>query len=158
MPGVLTNRTRVTTTVRLGEAQLDAGADHERRSVVEPSPFWSSVPYDISVLPLEATIKQWVSSSPSLNRSLELEITFCVRGVLGPPCGVPSSTGLTSPFSITPDSRNARINLSILLSLTRRAIAAISLSGLTRSKNFSKSRSTTQRLPAAIYCCALATA
>ena len=80
MPGVLTNRTRVTTTVRLGEAQLDAGADHERRSVVEPSPFWSSVPYDINVLPLEATIKQRVSSSLSLNRSLELEITFCVRG------------------------------------------------------------------------------
>ena len=61
-----------------------------------------------------------------------------------PPCGVPSSTGLC-PFPITPDSRMARISLSILLSLTRRAIAAISLSWLSRSKNFSKSRSTTQR-------------
>src|ERR1700758_4984577 len=81
MPGVLTNRTRVTTSVRLGEAQLDAGADHERRSAVEPSPFWSSASCDISVLPLKAEIKQWVSSSPSLNCSLELEITFCVRGV-----------------------------------------------------------------------------
>src|SRR6201997_1407833 len=84
MPGVLTNRTRVTTSVRLGEAQLDAGADHERRSAVEPSPFWSSASCDISVLPIKAEIKQWVSSSPSLNCSLELEITFCVRGVLSP--------------------------------------------------------------------------
>src|SRR6201998_320484 len=84
MPGVLTNRTRVTTSVRLGEAQLDAGADHERRSAVEPSPFWSSASCDIRVLPLKAKIKQWVSSSPSLNCSLELEITFCVRGVISP--------------------------------------------------------------------------
>jgi site-specific DNA recombinase len=44
-----------------------------------------------------------------------------------------------------PDSRNARISLSILLSLTRRTIAAISRSWFTRSKNFSRSRSTTQQ-------------
>jgi len=35
---------------------------------------------------------------------------------------------------------------------TRHAIAAISLSWLTRSKNFSKSRSTTQRRPSDTYC------
>src|SRR4029077_19082863 len=57
-----------------------------------------------------------------------------------------------------PRLQKRSISLSILLSFTRRAIAAISLSWLTRSKNFSKSRSTTQRFPSAIYCCALATA
>ena len=55
-------------------------------------------------------------------------------------------------------SKNVPINRSTLLSVTFRAIAAISLSWLTRSKNFSKSRSTTQRWPAAMYCCALAIA
>ena len=37
---------------------------------------------------------------------------------------VPSSAGLTSPFSITPTFKNAPINRSTLLSVTRPAIAA----------------------------------
>src|SRR6266567_1712253 len=90
--------------------------------------------YVIYILPLKAEVKHRVPCSPARDCPFELEITFCVRGAIGPPCGVPSSTGLTSPFSITPDSRMARISLSILLSLTRRAIAAISLSWFTRSK------------------------
>ncbi len=84
MLDALTNRTCLTTAAQLREAQLDARADHEQCSGVEPFPFWSSVPCDINVLPLKAKIKQRVSSSPSLNCSLELEITFCVRGVLSP--------------------------------------------------------------------------
>ncbi len=50
------------------------------------------------------------------------------KGDKGPPCGVPSSTGLTSPSSITPAVRNARISFNNRLSLTRSAILAISLS------------------------------
>jgi hypothetical protein len=84
MLGALTNRTRVTTAELLRQAQIDAGADDERRLAVEPSPLCSSAPYDINVLPFEAKIKQRVLGSPSRNRSLELEITFCVRGVISP--------------------------------------------------------------------------
>src|ERR1035438_552833 len=65
-----------------------------------------------------------------------VEHRFDSSGDNGPPCGVPSSTGPTSPLSIPPAVRNARINLSTLLSATRRATAAISFSWLTRSKNF----------------------
>src|SRR5260370_699405 len=43
-------------------------------------------------------------------------------------CGVPSSTGLTRPSSITPDLRNARMSLSTRLSVTRAAMRAIKLS------------------------------
>ncbi len=48
------------------------------------------------------------------------------RGELA--AGVPSSTGLTKPFSITPDLRNARMSLSARLSVTRAATRAIKLS------------------------------
>src|SRR5262249_28387058 len=63
----------------------------------------------------------------------------------GPPCGVPSSTALTNPFSMTPACRNARISFSMRLSLILSASFAIRRSWFTRSKNFSKSRSTTHR-------------
>ena len=56
------------------------------------------------------------------------EITFCVRGVSGPPCGVPSTLGLTSPFSITPAFKNARMSFSSRLSSIRFAMLPISLS------------------------------
>src|SRR3984893_14933380 len=51
----------------------------------------------------------WSSSSSTM---------FDNKGDNGPPCGVPSSTGLTNPFSITPAVRNVRISFSIRLSLT----------------------------------------
>src|SRR5690242_8406405 len=70
---------------------------------------------------------------------------FDSKGDKAPPCGVPSSTGLISPPSITPAVRNARISFNNRLSLTLSAILAISLSWFTRSKNFSRSR--------AISCC-----
>src|SRR6267378_8188994 len=46
----------------------------------------------------------------SLSRSSSTRLLK--RGESGPPCGVPSSTGLTKPSSITPDLRNARMSLS----------------------------------------------
>ena len=57
--------------------------------------------------------------------------------------GVPSSTERTRPSTITPALRNARMSLSTRLSATRAATRAIRPSWLTRSKNFSRSRSTT---------------
>ena len=56
------------------------------------------------------------------------KITFCVRGVMGPPCSAPSPTALTKSPSITPAARNARISFSTRLSLIRAAILAINLS------------------------------
>src|SRR6058998_2289053 len=123
MLDALTDRTRVTTAGLLRVKQHDAGVGHERRSAAEPFPLWLSASYVIHILPLKTEVKHRVPCSPARDCPFELEITFCVRGVKGPPCGVPSSTALTSPFSITPDSRMARINLSILLSLP----AALSL-------------------------------
>src|SRR5664279_4878054 len=58
--------------------------------------------------------KQWLRRSSS--RSSSSSTRFDSSGESGPPCGVPSSTGPTSPSSITPAVRNARISLSILLS------------------------------------------
>src|SRR5439155_20652765 len=57
---------------------------------------------------------------------------FDSTGERGPPCGVPSSLGLTSPFSITPACKNARISFSKRLSLTLSAIFASNRSWLTR--------------------------
>src|ERR1019366_1432561 len=64
----------------------------------------------------------------SNSRSSSSSTMFDSKGDRGPPCGVPSSVGLTSPPSITPARRKARISFNNLLSLTRSAIFAISLS------------------------------
>ncbi len=40
-------------------------------------------------------------------------------GESGPPCGVPSSTGLTKPSSISPPLRNARMSLSTRIGHSR---------------------------------------
>jgi hypothetical protein len=47
------------------------------------------VPYVINILRLKAKIKDGVLRSPVRDYAFELEITFCVRGVATPPCGVP---------------------------------------------------------------------
>jgi hypothetical protein len=39
----------------------------------------------INVLPLKAQVKYTVTASPTPHYPLKLEITFCVRGVIGPP-------------------------------------------------------------------------
>src|SRR5437899_176857 len=100
MLGALTSRTRATTDALLREARFDAATGHERHSAGEPSPSWSNGSCDIIVLLFTTKIKQCVPFSPPHNCSFKLEIAFCVRGVRGPPCGVPSSAGLTSPFSV----------------------------------------------------------
>src|SRR5580693_9670888 len=89
MLGALTSRTRVTTDVLLREARFDAATGHERHSTGEPSASWSSGSCDITVLLFTTKIKQCVPFSPPHNCSFKLEIAFCVRGVIGAPCGVP---------------------------------------------------------------------
>src|SRR5438445_507766 len=84
MLGALISRTRVTTDALLREAQRDAAAGHERHSAGEPSSLWSSGPCAINILLLTTEIKQCAPFSPSHNCSFELEITFCVRGVVSP--------------------------------------------------------------------------
>src|SRR5262249_55428851 len=74
------------------------------------------------------------------------------------PCGVPSSVGPTNPCASTPAVRKPRISRSRRRSDTRLATSPIKMSWLTRSKNFSRSMSTTQPYPAAMYSCARATA
>src|SRR5437016_7064779 len=127
--------------------RLDAATDQNRATKPQPlPPCWSPAratpapssparlsapgsiaPYDIIVLLFATQIKH-KSRTPIHDNPLKAEVTFCVQGVSGPPCGVPSSTGLTKPFSITPDLRNARMSLSARLSVTRAATRAIKLS------------------------------
>src|SRR2546428_13942714 len=51
----------------------------------------------------------------SSSRSSSSSTRLLSKGESGPPCGVPSTLGLTSPFSITPAFKNARMSFSVLL-------------------------------------------
>src|SRR5260370_23824509 len=75
----------------------------------------------------------------SNSRSSSSSTRLLNRGERGPPWGVPSTLGLTNPFSITPAFRNARMSFNSRLSPTRFAICPISLSWFTRSKRPVKS-------------------
>ena len=79
-------------------------------------------------------------------------------GLNGLPCGVPSVRRLTKPPSIIPACRYRLISFSRGLSVIRSQRMDISLSWFTRSKNFSKSISTTLRLPFSKYSSARSTA
>src|SRR5215469_13321140 len=78
--------------------------------------------------------KRWPRRSNS--RSSSSSTRLLSSGESGPPCGVPSTLGLTNPFSITPAFKNARMSFSSRLSSIRLAICPISLSCETRSKKF----------------------
>jgi transposase len=64
----------------------------------------------------------------SSSRSSSSSTRLLSSGESGPPCGVPSTLGLTSPLSITPAFRNVRMSFNSRLSSTRLAIWPISLS------------------------------
>ena len=66
------------------------------------------------------------TTTPTTPRTLE--VTFCVRGVSGPPCGVPLVVGPTSPPSSTPAVRKPRMSRSRRLSATRLATSPIRMS------------------------------
>jgi RNA-directed DNA polymerase len=84
MLDALTDRTRVTSAVPLRAKQHDAGVGHERRSAAELFPLWSNASSVINILPLKAKVKHRVPCSPTCDCPFELEITFCVRGVISP--------------------------------------------------------------------------
>src|SRR2546430_10297946 len=84
MLDALTDRTRVTTAGLLRAKQHDAGVGHERHSAAEPFPLWSNASYVIHILPLKTEVKHRVPCSPARDCPFELEITFCVRGVISP--------------------------------------------------------------------------
>src|SRR5258708_24179908 len=101
--------------------RLDAATDQNRATKRQPlPPCWSPAratpappsparlsapgsiaPYDIIVLPFTTQIKH-KSGTPIQDGPLKAEITFCVQGVTGPPCGVPSLLSSNSPPSSTP--------------------------------------------------------
>ena len=64
----------------------------------------------------------------SNSRSSSSSTRLLSNGESGPPFGVPSTLGLTSPFSITPAFKNARMSFSSRWSATRFAIWLINLS------------------------------
>jgi hypothetical protein len=105
--------------------QLGVEADHERRSAAELLPLlWNAssainVSFDINVLPLKTQINQRVPGSPSRDYSFKLEITFCVRGVITEPCGVPVCGSDHWPSSITPAFNHFRIRRRMRGSATR---------------------------------------
>src|SRR5438093_7180952 len=53
----------------------------------------------------------------SSSRSSSSSTRLLSRGESGPPCGAPSTLGLTNPFSITPAFQNARMSFNSRLVL-----------------------------------------
>jgi hypothetical protein len=77
--------------------------------------FTGTTTADVNVRIVSILAKRRPRRSNSLSRSSSKRLLR--SGESGPPCGVPSSTGRTRPFSITPALRNARISLSTRLAL-----------------------------------------
>src|ERR1700740_699254 len=64
--------------------QHDPEVGRKRRADAGPFPPCSNASYVINILPLKTKIKHKVPCSPSRHCPFELEITFCVTGVLCP--------------------------------------------------------------------------
>src|ERR1700740_2115211 len=64
--------------------QHDPEVGRKRRSDAGPFPPCSNASFVINILPLKTKIKHRVPCSPSRHCPFELEITFCVRGVISP--------------------------------------------------------------------------
>src|SRR5215213_1250853 len=78
---------------------------------------------------------------------LELEVAYCVGGVITPPCGVPVSPCRSDPASITPTRSMPRTRPRMARSHTRSSTACINLECGIASKQLAMSVSTTQRRP-----------
>src|SRR5262249_50971812 len=87
-------------------ARCHALANGRPRSVLRLFAHRSIASCDINVLPFTTHVNWAHAPLPTPDSALEPEVIFCVQGVIGPPCGVPSSTGRTKPSSITPALRN----------------------------------------------------
>src|SRR6266852_2999555 len=95
-----TGRTRVTTAALPRATRHGAGAGREPRSTAEPCPLWSTESSVINILPLKTQVKYWRTSPPAGDHTFNLEVTFCVRGVIAHPLGV----RLLLSYSVTPFS------------------------------------------------------
>src|ERR1700680_3850397 len=96
-----TGRTRVTNAAPLRATRYGALADRERCSTLEPCPLWWIESSVINILPFKTTVKYWRTTPPACDHPFKLEVTFCVRGVLTPPCGVPRLRSIVVPSSCT---------------------------------------------------------
>src|ERR1700730_15046656 len=109
--------------------RLDAATDKNRATKRQPlPPCWSPAratpappsparlfapgsiaPYDIIVLRFATQIKH-KSGTPIHDGPLKAEVTFCVQGVITPPCGVPAVPCTTLPSSICTGAFNQRLD------------------------------------------------
>src|SRR5262245_60096455 len=156
-PGVATTQTRVRAAVpRPQPRSADREGDRRRSSggLCGPS---SLAPRDINIVLLTTQIKHWLLTPPS-DRTFKLEVTFWVRGVATPPCGVPRVTFFPplirrcplASVSSTAAFSHILIRRSIFPSLTRRATHVISSECGIVSKYFDTSASTISVCPSSI--------
>src|SRR6266849_1034464 len=82
--GAGTNRTRATDSAPPRTAPCCARADDGLRSAAVSCPPWWTATWDIRILLLETQIK-YGSIPPARHHTLELEVRFCVRGVIHAP-------------------------------------------------------------------------
>ncbi len=108
-----------------------AGARH---SLVRISACWLSAPFDINILPYTSQVNHRAERPPPFDQPVELEVTFCVLGVITAPCGVPTVVAVVTPSSITPALSHRRIKRRRRRSPMRCSRKRISHSWLTVSK------------------------
>src|SRR6266568_1023833 len=89
-------QTLVPVAVRPPRPRSAVQAGDRRRSAGGPCLPSSLESYDINILPF-ATQGKHLPLSPSHDHPLKLKVTFCVRGVMAPPCGVPRVRGSRVP-------------------------------------------------------------
>src|SRR5215472_14780423 len=111
-------------TLRLVYLELEPLRDELRDALHHPLPRPLAANVDVTVVRVTNEPMAPALQLPSSSSSTRL----LSSGESGPPCGVPSTLGLTNPFSITPAFKKARMSFSSRLSSTRLAICPISLS------------------------------
>src|SRR5262245_22344183 len=123
-----TGRIRRQAVARPPPSRAAARASGTRHSPAAPSPPWWRETCDTTIVLFTTQIKHRLGM-PADDHTLKLEVTFCVRGVATPPCGVPRVAFFPplcrrfprSSVSSTGAFNHILIRCSILPSLTRRA-------------------------------------
>src|SRR2546422_3864522 len=89
MPAAATTRTRPRAAVlHRPPRSVEPGAGGQRLAVGPCAPS-SLEPRDINIFLFTTQIKHRLLT-PARDHALKLKVTFCVRGVMTPPCGVPA--------------------------------------------------------------------
>src|SRR5947208_8024431 len=134
MPDAATDQTGAPNAAPRRAAQRCARAGDEPRSTAGPCPLWSTGAFVVNILPLATQVKQG-GAAPAGYYTLKPEVTFCVRGVVGEPCGMPRRLSLASvvrvflprsSVSSTEHSSHILIRCSTRRSTMRRASERIS--------------------------------